>query len=143
MLEGAPESKAVAMPELSIVVPVFNELAVLGELQRRLDTVLAICAPHHEILYVDDGSSDESAAILLAFTSVNSRVRVLRLSRNFGHQAAVTAALSTRAAGRLSSLTRTSRTRQRSFPTSSQSGALASRWCRRSGRPGRASLRSA
>lgn len=80
-------------PELSVVVPVFNEAAVLPELGRRLAAVLAACAADHEIVYVDDGSSDESPAILLATAAADPHVRVLRLSRNFGHQAAVTAGI--------------------------------------------------
>jgi len=80
-------------PELSVVVPVFNEDAVLPELQRRLSAVLAECAPAHEIIFVDDGSSDESPTILLAASDADPRIRVLRFSRNFGHQAAVTAGI--------------------------------------------------
>ncbi len=81
------------MPELSVVVPVFNEAAVLPELQRRLSAVLASCGADHEVLYIDDGSSDESPAVLLAAAAADARVRVLRFSRNFGHQAAVTAGI--------------------------------------------------
>jgi dolichol-phosphate mannosyltransferase len=79
-------------PELSVVVPVYNEAAVLPELSTRLATVLPACAASYEIVYVDDGSSDESPAILLA-AAADPSVRVLRLSRNFGHQAAVTAGI--------------------------------------------------
>jgi dolichol-phosphate mannosyltransferase len=80
-------------PELSVVVPVYDEAAVLPELVRRLDAVLAGCAPDHEVVYVDDGSRDLSPAVLLAAAAADPRVRVLRLSRNFGHQAAVTAGI--------------------------------------------------
>lgn len=80
-------------PELSVVVPVYDEEAVLPELHRRLQAVLASAAPSHEILYVDDGSHDASPAILLAAAASDPRVRVLRFSRNFGHQAAVTAGI--------------------------------------------------
>jgi dolichol-phosphate mannosyltransferase len=80
-------------PELSVVVPVFNEAAVLPELGRRLAAVLSACVRDHEIVYVDDGSSDESPAILLAAAAADPHVRVLRFSRNFGHQAAVTAGI--------------------------------------------------
>ena len=81
------------MPELSVVVPVYNEAAVLQELQRRLETALASCASSHEVVYVDDGSTDESPAMLLAVATADPHVRVIRLSRNFGHQAAVTAGI--------------------------------------------------
>ncbi len=80
-------------PELSVVVPVYDEEAVLPELHRRLKAVMTSCAPNHEILYVDDGSHDQSPTILLALAASDPRVRVLRFSRNFGHQAAVTAGI--------------------------------------------------
>ena len=81
------------VPELSVVVPVYDEEAVLPELHRRMQAVLVNNAPNYELVYVDDGSSDESPAILLAAAAADPRVRVLRLSRNFGHQAAVTAGI--------------------------------------------------
>ncbi len=80
-------------PEISVVVPIFNETAVLPELQARLFGVLESACPDHEIVFVDDGSVDESPTILLAAAARNPRVRVLRFSRNFGHQAAVTAGI--------------------------------------------------
>src|SRR6185369_8112952 len=86
-------------PELSVVVPIFNEEAVLPELQQRLGAVLDAACPDHEIVFVDDGSADESPAMLLAAAARNPRVRILRFSRNFGHQAAVTAGIE-HAAGR-------------------------------------------
>lgn len=95
-MEGAGRSShadSTATPEISIVVPIFNESAVLPELQRRLFRVLESACPNHEIIFVDDGSIDESPAILLAAAARNPRVRVLRFSRNFGHQAAVTAGI--------------------------------------------------
>ncbi len=87
-----PVSHASA-PELSVVVPVYNERAVLAELEQRLFAVLAATCPDHEVIFVDDGSLDESPAILLAAAERNPRVRVIRFSRNFGHQAAVTAGI--------------------------------------------------
>src|SRR5207245_11204407 len=60
---------------------------------RRLKAAVEGCAPDHEILYIDDGSHDESPTILLAAATQDPRVRVLRFSRNFGHQAAVTAGI--------------------------------------------------
>ena len=80
-------------PELSVVVPVYNERAVLPQLRERLFTVLEASCPDYEVVFVDDGSMDESAAILLDAADRNPRVRVLRFSRNFGHQAAVTAGI--------------------------------------------------
>lgn len=80
-------------PELSVVVPVFNEEDCLREFQRRTSAVLDGLGMSSEILYVDDGSSDHSARILDELAAADPRVRLLRLSRNFGHQIAVTAGL--------------------------------------------------
>jgi len=91
-MEGGGAADA-ATPELSVVVPIFNETEVLPELQHRLFAVLEATCPDHEIVFVDDGSVDESPTILLAAAARNPRVRVLRFSRNFGHQAAVTAGI--------------------------------------------------
>jgi dolichol-phosphate mannosyltransferase len=81
------------VPELSVVVPIYNERAVLAELEQRLFAVLTAACPDHEVIFVDDGSIDESSAMLHAVAERNPRVRVLRFSRNFGHQAAVTAGI--------------------------------------------------
>ncbi|MGH9871906.1 MAG: glycosyltransferase family 2 protein [Pyrinomonadaceae bacterium] len=79
---------------LSIVVPCYNEDAVLGELHRRL---VAVFERKHdtslEIIYTDDGSHDQTLDVLRQLQASDSRVRVVSLSRNFGHQIAVTAGL--------------------------------------------------
>jgi dolichol-phosphate mannosyltransferase len=83
-------------PKLSVVVPVFNEEASLEELCRRTSTVLnglADLCGAWEIVFIDDGSVDGSMAILERLATVERRCRVLGLSRNFGHQAAITAGL--------------------------------------------------
>lgn len=82
-----------AAPELSVVVPIFNEEDVLPELRERLFQVLPGCSSDFEVVFVDDGSADQSPAFLLALAASEPRVRVLRFSRNFGHQAAVTAGI--------------------------------------------------
>ncbi len=79
---------------LSIVVPCYNEDAVLRELHRSVIAVLEqIEATSFEIIYTDDGSSDQTPEILSQLQAGDSRVRVVSLSRNFGHQIAVTAGL--------------------------------------------------
>ncbi len=79
---------------LSIVVPCYNEEAVLDELHRRLIAVLdQFEGPDGEIVYVDDGSADQTAAMLQQLQRDEPRIRVVSLSRNFGHQIAVTAGL--------------------------------------------------
>lgn len=93
-VETASSARAArTAPVLSVVVPVFNEAEVLPELQRRLTAAVSGCVPSYELLFVDDGSSDDSPAMLLAAAAGDPHVRVLRLSRNFGHQAAVTAGI--------------------------------------------------
>ena len=80
-------------PTLTVLVPCFNEQAVLGELHRRLTGVLAPTGLSYELLFVDDGSRDGTLAGLLALQAADPRVAVLGLSRNFGHQLALTAGL--------------------------------------------------
>ena len=79
---------------LSVVVPCFNEDAVLEETHRRLTCILAsIEGVQHELIYVDDGSRDGTLAILQSLATTDLHVRVIRFSRNFGHQVAVSAGL--------------------------------------------------
>lgn len=79
---------------ISVVLPCHNEAPVLRETQRRLSEVAAkIQAATFEFIYVDDGSDDETAAILLELSLAETRARGLRLSRNFGQQVATTAGL--------------------------------------------------
>jgi glycosyltransferase involved in cell wall biosynthesis len=78
---------------LSVAIPVHNEEASLSELLRRTCAVLDQIPGQHEILFVDDGSTDRTFSILEHAASLDSRIRVISLSRNFGHQAALTAAI--------------------------------------------------
>ena len=78
---------------LSIVLPVFNEFAVLDILTARLDDVLQECGCRYEILFVNDGSTDGSGERLDELAQEYPAVRVLHFSRNFGHQSALHAGL--------------------------------------------------
>lgn len=79
---------------LSVAVPVHNEESVLPELLGRLSNVLdSLPGGPHEIVFVDDGSSDHTFAILEQASRQDPRILVLSLSRNFGHQSAISAAL--------------------------------------------------
>jgi polyisoprenyl-phosphate glycosyltransferase len=80
-------------PEYSIVVPIFNEEETLSELIRRLQVVLERLDGPSEVVLVDDGSRDRSYELMLAARETDSRFKVLRLSRNFGHQIAITAGM--------------------------------------------------
>jgi polyisoprenyl-phosphate glycosyltransferase len=79
---------------VTVVVPCYNEEAVIHETHRRLTRVLhELPDLDYEILYVNDGSRDHSGEILRGFAEADRHVRVLELSRNFGHQIAVTAGI--------------------------------------------------
>ena len=79
---------------LSVGIPVFNEQEVLPELLRRLLAVLdAIPGGPHEVVFVDDGSSDTTRHLIEEAIERDQRIRLVILSRNFGHQAALGAAL--------------------------------------------------
>jgi glycosyltransferase involved in cell wall biosynthesis len=80
-------------PTLSIVVPVFNEEAVLEALHRRVSTTLQRSGETFELVLVDDGSRDGSWAKMRELAARDPRVTLVRLSRNFGHQIAVTAGI--------------------------------------------------
>jgi dolichol-phosphate mannosyltransferase len=77
---------------LSIVAPVFNERESLDELHQRLTAVLLPLA-EYEIVLVDDGSRDGSWDRLVTLSAKDPHLRLIRLSRNFGHQAALSAGL--------------------------------------------------
>ncbi len=78
---------------LSLVIPVFNEGEVLPALWKALRPTLDRMDCDHEIILVNDGSKDGTAAILDEAAEADPRVKVLHFSRNFGHQAAITAGL--------------------------------------------------
>jgi len=77
----------------SIVIPVFNEIEGLAAFHASLISVVTEMNLEAEIIYVDDGSSDGTGALLESLASTDSRITPLYLSRNFGHQAALTAGL--------------------------------------------------
>lgn len=80
--------------EISLIVPVYNEEILIEQLFTRTTTALASITPSYEVICVDDGSTDNTLALLKSFHEKDKRFKVLELSRNFGHQAAYTAGLS-------------------------------------------------
>ncbi len=77
----------------SIVIPVYNEEEVLAETYKRLKKVMDSTGEKYELLFVNDGSKDRSAAIIKDFCQRDPNVRLLNFSRNFGHQLAITAGM--------------------------------------------------
>ncbi|MEA5533097.1 glycosyltransferase family 2 protein [Crocosphaera sp. XPORK-15E] len=78
---------------ISIVIPCYNEEEVINETHRRLVAVLEQLTPQFELIYIDDGSQDKTAELLRQLQHNDQRVKAVLLSRNFGHQMAVTAGL--------------------------------------------------
>src|SRR5687767_6643458 len=86
-----PEAGSSAL--LSIVVPVLNESEVLPAFYSRTAAALDALPAEGEIVFVDDGSTDQSRAIISEFAERDPRVRYVFLSRNFGHQVAISAGI--------------------------------------------------
>ncbi len=80
-------------PELSVVIPVYNEVENISVLYDRLTRVMEEAKIDFEIVFVDDGSRDESVHRLNEIGASDKRVIVIELARNFGHQVAITAGL--------------------------------------------------
>ncbi|MBI1223105.1 MAG: glycosyltransferase [Bacteroidetes bacterium] len=79
--------------KLSIIVPCYNEEAVIGLTYERLIGVLESNGYTYEVLFIDDGSRDRTAEIILEKSAQNAQVQLLSFSRNFGHQPAVSAGI--------------------------------------------------
>jgi dolichol-phosphate mannosyltransferase len=91
-----PQNPAVGADEgplLSVVVPCYNEEANVCNVYHRVVAAVEALAVSFELLFVDDGSTDKTGLLLDGLQSRDDRVVVIHLSRNFGHQAAVTAGL--------------------------------------------------
>ncbi len=78
---------------VSVVVPVYNEAQNLERLHTELRAVLESSSCLYEIVFVNDGSTDESAAVIDGLTGIDSRVRSIEFSRNFGKEAATSAGI--------------------------------------------------
>jgi dolichol-phosphate mannosyltransferase len=86
-------TRAKDRPQLSVVVPLVDEQETLPELYRRLCATLDDLGMPFELVFVDDGSTDATPDLLARLAAADPRVVVVTLSRNFGHQPAVTAGL--------------------------------------------------
>lgn len=90
---NAASSTPERQPELSVVIPVFNEEENITVLYSRLTAALEDTHTDYEIIFVDDGSSDDSLNQLQNLSAKDKRVLVVELARNFGHQVAISAGL--------------------------------------------------
>lgn len=74
---------------ISVIVPLFNEERSLRELYQRLTSMLSDTAAWHEILFIDDGSTDGSLGVLKSLREMDSRVKIISFQRNYGKSAAL------------------------------------------------------
>jgi len=82
------------LPFLSFVVPVYNEAVNIEPLWRRIErTCQGSQIDRYEVIFVENGSWDDSEAIIRRLHSENPRVKMLQLSRNFGYQGEISAGL--------------------------------------------------
>ena len=81
--------------KISIVVPFFNEEKCVDEFFKRILDVLSVAKElfNYEIIAVNDGSKDTTIAKLTAVAGLNQRIKIVDLSRNFGHQVAISAGI--------------------------------------------------
>lgn len=81
------------MKKISVVVSVYNEELSLNKFYQVTEKILESCAWDYEVIFVNDGSVDRSIEILKEFAAINSKVKVVNFSRNFGHEAAMIAGI--------------------------------------------------
>jgi dolichol-phosphate mannosyltransferase len=86
-------SQSCDQPEISVAVPLYNEQDIVAELHRRLDLALGSLETSYEIVFVDDGSRDKTPDLIDAMQESDPNLAVVHLSRNFGHQAAISAGI--------------------------------------------------
>ena len=80
--------------KLSIIIPVYNEEEMVPLLKDRLNTLFSRLSYDYEVVFVNDGSSDSTGGLIKKWIGENHRISLIELSRNFGHQPAITAGLS-------------------------------------------------
>ncbi len=78
---------------VSLIIPIFNEEKLISELISRTISAIEAFTADYEVVFVDDGSTDSSVKLILSQREKNKKIKLITLSRNFGHQAAYTAGL--------------------------------------------------
>jgi glycosyltransferase involved in cell wall biosynthesis len=81
------------MSHLSVVVPVFNEESLIGELVKRVKANVKLITEDYEIIIIDDGSQDNTWKLIEIEAKSENRIKAIKFSRNFGHHYAITAGL--------------------------------------------------
>jgi dolichol-phosphate mannosyltransferase len=95
-LDGGKEKIKIgkmAIMLLSVIIPCYNEEAVIAETHRQLTEVMKKLPYEYELIFVNDGSHDNTFGILSDIATLDKHLKVLGFSRNFGHQCAITAGL--------------------------------------------------
>jgi len=82
-----------ATPTYSVVVPAYNEQEVIAETYKRLTAVMVDMNESYELIFINDGSSDNTAHLIAEFCNSDPCVRLINFSRNFGHMAAISAGM--------------------------------------------------
>jgi dolichol-phosphate mannosyltransferase len=77
----------------SVIIPVYNEEAIIPELHRRLKHTIDNIGMETEVIFVDDNSTDRTFSIIESLHKTDQRFKIIRLARNFGHQVAITAGM--------------------------------------------------
>lgn len=78
---------------ISVIIPVYNSACTQKELYKRLSAVLRNCSPEYEVIFVNDGSHDNSNQVIKETCLKDKKIKLIDFSRNFGHQAAISAGL--------------------------------------------------
>ena len=87
------DTQSQTRPVFSVVVPMFNEAEIIGDMHRRLAAAMATLDAPWEVIYVNDGSRDATLRVVEALRLADSHVALVNLSRNFGKEIATTAGL--------------------------------------------------
>ena len=82
-----------SLPTYSIVIPIYNEAETIPDLYNRLTTVMSGIKDEYEIIFVDDNSLDSSLHLIQSFAEKDKHIKCVSLSRNFGHQIAISAGM--------------------------------------------------
>jgi dolichol-phosphate mannosyltransferase len=81
------------MKEICVVAPIYNEAPLISEFVKQVSEVLISINDNHQVILVDDGSTDNSWEVMREEASRSEKIKAIKLSRNFGHHYAITAGI--------------------------------------------------